>query len=787
MKKLLLILIITKIIYAQGNWQSLNWPGGGNINNIFKVNDSIFLCGVQHNLQLFRSTNKGADWQQVFQGSNPDGNKSVRAIILNDIDEIFVSFFNYGIRKSTDLGATWLATGAGGGEGMVNTDSGIMFGFDNVNSNNFLMKSVDSGRTWINISSPVSSIYSISTVNNIVFLGSSNCIYYSEDMGDTWTMYGTSIQGLVRAIVNINSNVTLVGTNESIYYTSDSGNTWILTDSGTAGRRVTGFKILNDIVWAMGDFGLIYSTDHGLNWNYYSNIINNTINAVAFKDSLILAATSRGVFSIKPDEWLYSSKGITGFIPKSIILTPGKIIYNSPSGFFYSTDVGNSWNLFDLRYFYDGGEIAIKDNHYLVYSSRKFYHSSDYGQNWIHTGSSLNLCSSLAFSKTSTKAYTSLYNIPVGMPGDLGFYVSTNFGAFWSRRSNFEVSRLNVLEGDVLLGKVLGFGGYGYEDKGVMISNNQGSTWLDMNAGLPMENISCLTADKNGNYFASFPSGIYRKDIDSSVFKRFTTFTGPVFFNKLNHVLVLRDGKIFGSVNGKKWDYCSEGVDQNNMVYLTADSLGYFYAADEQGKLFKTLISSIISKQPSVPDPVYPVNNVNVMSDTVEFKWNSASPMVFNYSLRISTDSLFTVYSDTVVTDTLLQIASLETNRKYFWKIKAENENGWSKFSPAVSFGNYLTGTDEEETGVTDYYLSQNFPNPFNPETGIIYEISPASQVVIKIFDVLGNEISTLVDEYKTAGIHKLTISAANLPSGVYFYFMTAGDYIKTRKMVVLK
>jgi hypothetical protein len=87
----------------------------------------------------------------------------------------------------------------------------------------------------------------------------------------------------------------------------------------------------------------------------------------------------------------------------------------------------------------------------------------------------------------------------------------------------------------------------------------------------------------------------------------------------------------------------------------------------------------------------------------------------------------------------------------------------------------------------TEFLLSQNYPNPFNPSTTIKYSVPKASQVVIKVFDILGNEIETLINEEKPAGTYEVSWYAANLPSGVYFYRLQAGSFVETKKMLLLK
>lgn len=92
---------------------------------------------------------------------------------------------------------------------------------------------------------------------------------------------------------------------------------------------------------------------------------------------------------------------------------------------------------------------------------------------------------------------------------------------------------------------------------------------------------------------------------------------------------------------------------------------------------------------------------------------------------------------------------------------------------------------------VKDFYLFQNYPNPFNPSTRIQYQISSSSYVTLKVYDVIGNEVATLVDEYKPAGRYEVEINASsgilNLTSGIYFYRLKASDFTATKKMILLR
>jgi hypothetical protein len=114
---------------------------------------------------------------------------------------------------------------------------------------------------------------------------------------------------------------------------------------------------------------------------------------------------------------------------------------------------------------------------------------------------------------------------------------------------------------------------------------------------------------------------------------------------------------------------------------------------------------------------------------------------------------------------------------------------GWDIYAKIVDWNwNGVTAViDEGNINPKDFSLSQNYPNPFNPNTLIKYQIPEVSFVTLKVYDVLGNEVATLVNEEKPVGSYKFEFSASNLPSGIYFYQLTAGKFIETKKMILIK
>ena len=117
-------------------------------------------------------------------------------------------------------------------------------------------------------------------------------------------------------------------------------------------------------------------------------------------------------------------------------------------------------------------------------------------------------------------------------------------------------------------------------------------------------------------------------------------------------------------------------------------------------------------------------------------------------------------------------------------EVHEENNIG---FVPLMVSGATFVEEEMKNSLPNLYALEQNYPNPFNPSTKIRYSVPQSSNVMLKIFDILGNEIETLVNEEKQIGTYELTWYAKDLPSGVYFYQIRAGSFVKTKKMLLLK
>jgi len=129
------------------------------------------------------------------------------------------------------------------------------------------------------------------------------------------------------------------------------------------------------------------------------------------------------------------------------------------------------------------------------------------------------------------------------------------------------------------------------------------------------------------------------------------------------------------------------------------------------------------------------------------------------------------------------------TARQGWWKMKFQDVsvadigyvNGWGIRLMST------TGTGNETALPYKFELAQNYPNPFNPTTNIKYQIPKDANVNIRIYDMLGREVMTLVNEFKKPGMYEVALNGSKLSSGTYFYKITAGDFSEVKKMTLLK
>jgi len=173
------------------------------------------------------------------------------------------------------------------------------------------------------------------------------------------------------------------------------------------------------------------------------------------------------------------------------------------------------------------------------------------------------------------------------------------------------------------------------------------------------------------------------------------------------------------------------------------------------------------------------ISNFQTIINTYNEKWISIA-LLNNFTSLDSIDCIYFKVGGNFLT-TKFQVDFLRFGKNSTGTVVTTIED----FEDAL-----ITGIERERDQLpNDFCLSQNYPNPFNPETTISYSIPRGEHVTLKVYDLLGREVATLVDEFKQAGTYNSQFFIRNykLPSGVYFYRLQAGSYNEAKKMIILK
>jgi hypothetical protein len=326
---------------------------------------------------------------------------------------------------------------------------------------------------------------------------------------------------------------------------------------------------------------------------------------------------------------------------------------------------------------------------------------------------------------------------------------STNFGQSWQviYTGNYDVyhTTIKIANNDDM---------YAGHDWGkVILSTDYGETWLDRGENLNINRVNSIAVDSLGHVFIGNWWGDVYESVDQGI----------------------------------HWRSINAGLIGGPIFNLFCDNEGNIYAGPWGGGAFRGVSSTFAPLKVTLASPLSGLHNIPLTPTLKWFTSYSAEDYLCQLSLNNQFDSL-SIVMEFMLSDTSVITDSLNPATYYYWRVSAGNEYGQGIWSNVFWFKTIIITEVNDETELSfSYNLEQNFPNPFNPSTHISYSIPEQAKVLIKIFDVLGNEIETLVDELKPAGSYELTWNAESLPSGIYFYQLRSGAYTDTKKMILMK
>jgi len=220
---------------------------------------------------------------------------------------------------------------------------------------------------------------------------------------------------------------------------------------------------------------------------------------------------------------------------------------------------------------------------------------------------------------------------------------------------------------------------------------------------------------------------------------------------------------------------CTEGLTEFSQLGI-ATELGTYTTPSEPGPL------------PPAVTLIEPADGAVIEPDSVVFSWSTNGNGIVQYRFELATDSDFTsIITDTLVNDPFIHIYNLVDHTTWWWRVRAENETGWGPYSAQRHILLTAVATEQLSDIPDQFELRQNFPNPFNPETRIQFALPNASHVRLEIFNILGQKVATLVNDYRNPGWYTINFNATGLSSGVYFYRIEAGVNVETRSMMIVR
>jgi len=431
-------------------------------------------------------------------------------------------------------------------------------------------------------------------------------------------------------------------------------------------------------------------------------------------------------------------------------------------GVYLSTNNGASWNAINSGL--QNNEVncfTVKDTNLFAGTYNGVYLSTNNGTNWNAEDSGLANTGVTALAVSGDKIFA-------GTTG--GVFVSTNNGANWTAAGSGLPDTLIIPAVSALIVFPNGAGDTnlfaGMTGSGVYLLTNNGTNWIAVDSGLNgnIDIYSLATSPDGKNIFAGTGRGVYCSTNNGTSWNSITSGL-PSYEPNTYALIVISNGKgdttLFAGTTQGVWAHPISRYTP--IILLDQYSLG-FYATSLQ-TITRTLRITTSSLTPLIIDSVYTKTKwytVESVHDTI----SEGDTVNLNISLVMANDT--TSYSDTlyIVSNSICSPTKVSLG-------------GGIEYPISVSKNN----SDIPK----NYEISQNFPNPFNPTTVINYQIPVSSFVTLKVYDILGREVATLVNARKNAGYFNVTFDSKHLPSGVYFYRLQASSFIQTKKFVLLK
>lgn len=703
----------------------------------------------------------------------------------------------------------------------THSQSGLKFGFIFVVLYLFVITSLHA--QWSQLNGPAGSeVKSIAVSGTNLFAGTSSGVFLSTNKGSSWVSVNTGlsytnvenlfVDGMIlyaivvspsfattvfRTTNNgvnwINSGLPstfsatsfaasstnlFVGGGNGLYRSTNNGTNWILVYNGFENYSIRSLVMSGTYLYAgtyyrfgVGGGAIFKSSNYGASWSVFYTA---GVNTFAISGTNVFAGTQSGIFRSNNIGTTWVSAGMSNQVVRSLAVK-GTDIYSGIQSLGFSGDVYRSSNNGMLWTEASAGlnryhckALSVLDND-LFASSTQFsgdgygglFRSTNDGITWVETGLPNAFVSCISVSGKKLIA---------GTQG--GIYLTTNYGTTWtvsySSQTNNDIVALSVSENNYFAGIYSG-------SIGILRSTNNGSNWFAANGGLTNTSVRAFAVSGSnlfvgtwgGGVFISTNNGEYWNDVNSGL-----TNTNVLTFVVLGSNLfagTLGGGVFLSTNNGVSWNDVNSGLTSLNVICLVESSNHLFAGTQNNGVFISTNNGSSWTQSSLSNRVIYSLvaygNNIFAGSSNGVYVSNDYgnSWIIVNEGLGVQ------------------KVSALGIHNNYIYA----GTDGKSVYRRSLS---EVIGIQPISTEVPDKYsLFQNYPNPFNPSTKIKFDIKKSGLVKLMVYDILGKEVTTLVNEKLSAGSYETYFDGVNFTSGIYFYRIETGDYSEVKRMIFVK
>jgi hypothetical protein len=783
---------------------------------------------------VFLSTNNGTAWTAVNTGLTDTTVMCLAASGKN----LFAGTFGGGVFLSTNNGTTWTAVNTG-----LTTTTVLSLAVNGVHlfagTNKGVFLSTDSGTTWTEASTGLTNQYirSLAVSGANLFAGTEGGgVFLSTNNGASWTQVNNGlVSHIMRSFAKSGANLFAGTSGGGVFLSTNNGARWTPVNAGLTNMIVQSLAVSGANLFA-GTYGggVFLSTNNGASWTpINTGLTNRNINCLAVSGANLFAGTYGGGVFLSTNNgttWTDASTGLTSPYIRSLAVS-GTYLFTGTwdGGVFLSKNNGTSWTAANTG-------LTERNIPSLAVSGTNLFAGTWGGGVFLSTNNG-----------TSWKAVNNGFTGDVAVEAivvsgtDLfagtyygGVFLSTNNGTSWTAvddgLSNTTVCAIIVSGTNVFAGT---------DGSGV---------WRrplsEMITSPP--NRPSLSSPADGSIGLSTNPTLAWNDAEGATTYRLQVSTSASFSTLICDDSTLTSAsrqvpglanltKYFWRVNAKNsegaspfsevWSFTTTSADQAinpnggfedatpgvKTAYNEVTGW-YFFAADpsratfeivregeakEGSRALRVEITSLganawDAQAINTPFPVEPgvEYSVSVWARTdkagLVVNVTAGSPSYDHWGGVIKV-AMTTEWKEITFKFTAPEGATEGRIPVHF----SESANG--PYLPAAVYVDELrvtpsvTGVRQNNQIPFQFGLGQNYPNPFNPTTTIEFQLPSSSFVVVKVFDVFGKEVATLVEQKITAGTRRVTWNASGMPSGVYFYRIRAGAYSETKKCVIIR